>query len=192
MAEWYPHLWLRWGDALQEAGYAPNLLQGKVSDETLIEKYIEFVRELGRIPVEGEIRRKAREDQSFPSHSVFGRFGGKTKPLNAVSAHCRTAGGFEDVLSFCPHEASTESPIQKVRKPKVATGFVYLMKSGRHYKIGRTKSVGRRNSLLKSRFRRQLCTASKQTTQLGLKVTGTAALPTSAAKVNGLSCRRRT
>jgi hypothetical protein len=78
MAEWYPHLWLRWGDALQEAGYAPNLLQDKVRDETLIEKYIEFVRELGRIPVEGEIRRKAREDQSFPSHSVFGRFGGKT------------------------------------------------------------------------------------------------------------------
>jgi hypothetical protein len=67
--------------------------------------------------------------------------------LNAVAAHCRTAGGFEDVLSLCPHEAP-ESPIQKVREPKVATGFVYLMKSGRHYKIGRTKSVGRRGSEL--------------------------------------------
>lgn len=33
-------------------------------------------------------------------------------------------------------------------EPKVATGFVYLMKSGRHYKVGRTKSVGRRESEL--------------------------------------------
>jgi hypothetical protein len=33
-AEWYPHIWLRWSDALTEAGYAPNLLQTKVSDES--------------------------------------------------------------------------------------------------------------------------------------------------------------
>ena len=33
-------------------------------------------------------------------------------------------------------------------EPKVASGFVYLMKSGRHYKIGRTSSVGRRGSEL--------------------------------------------
>lgn len=30
----------------------------------------------------------------------------------------------------------------------VETGFFYLMKSGRHYKIGRTKSLGRRGSEL--------------------------------------------
>src|SRR5271157_3545609 len=51
MSDWYPHIWLRWGDALAEAGYAPNLLQTKASDEVLIEKYIGFARELGRFPV---------------------------------------------------------------------------------------------------------------------------------------------
>ena len=26
VSDWYPHLWLRWGDALQESGFAPNKL----------------------------------------------------------------------------------------------------------------------------------------------------------------------
>ena len=107
MSEWYPHLWLRWGDAVAEAGYAPNLLQAKTSDVALLEKYIAFTRELGRFPVEGEIRRKAREDASFPSHSVFSRFGGKEKLIEANEAHCRKTGGFEDVLALCERRKSS-------------------------------------------------------------------------------------
>jgi hypothetical protein len=49
-SEWYPHTWLRWGDALAEAGYAPNAFQTKASDEVIIEKYVGLVRELGRFP----------------------------------------------------------------------------------------------------------------------------------------------
>jgi hypothetical protein len=88
-SDWYPHLWLRWGDALVEAGYAPNIFQTRASDEFFIEKYIGFVRELGRVPLDGGIRRKARSDASCPSHSAFYRFGGKQKLLAVLAAHCR-------------------------------------------------------------------------------------------------------
>lgn len=151
MSDWYPHIWLRWGDALTEAGYPPNQLQTKASDEVLIAKYIDLVRELGRFPVEGEIRRKAREDGSFPSHTAFNRFGGKTKLLEAIISYCRKASGFEDVLALCVEReniAARAAGTRPEREPKVAIGFVYLMKSGPHYKIGRTNSVGRRGSEL--------------------------------------------
>ena len=151
MSEWYPHIWLRWGDALAEAGYAPNLLQAKLSDVLLIEKYISLTRQLGRFPVAGEIRRKAKEDQSFPSHSVFSRFGGKDKLLEAVAGHCRKTSGFDDVLGlFAEREAKSAHAKAAKREPerKIPTEFVYLMKSGPHYKIGRTNSVGRRGSEL--------------------------------------------
>jgi hypothetical protein len=146
-SEWYPHIWLRWSDALAEADYGPNRLQTKASDEIIVEKYIGLARELGRFPVAGEVRRKASQDQSFPAHTVFSRFGGKDKLLDTVAAYCRAASGFEDVLALCV-ERETKSLLGKTatREPerKVVTEFVYLMKSGPHYKIGRTNSVGRR------------------------------------------------
>jgi hypothetical protein len=77
------------------------MFQTKTSDEVLIEKYIGFARELGRFPIEGEIRRKARSDPSFPNHTSFNRFGGRQKLLAALAAYCRKTSGFEDVLALC-------------------------------------------------------------------------------------------
>jgi hypothetical protein len=135
---------------LVEAGYAPNTFQTKTSDEVLIEEYVGLARELGKLPIEGEIRRKARSDTSFPHHGAFSRFGGKQKLLAAVAEYCRRTPGFEDVLALCiEHEKSSVQPAtESPRAAKVATGFVYLMKSGPHYKIGRTNSLGRRGSEL--------------------------------------------
>jgi len=142
-------LWLRWGDALLEAGCAPNKFQTKIDDAVLIEKYIGLIRELGRFPIEGEIRRKARTDATFPNHGVFARFGGKEKLRERVSAHCRERLEFHDVLVLCvTHGHSGIVTGTTKRNEKIATGFVYLMKSGVHYKIGRTNSLGRRESEL--------------------------------------------
>ena len=97
MPEWYLQIWLRWGDALEEAGFARNELQKRIGDDALLGHYIALVRELGQIPVEGELRRKEASDPSFPSHSSFSRFGGKTKLLEGVGRYCRERPGFKDV-----------------------------------------------------------------------------------------------
>ncbi len=135
---------------MAEAGYPPNTFRTKTDDAVLFEKYINLTRELGRLPLEGEIRRKARSDPSFPSHSVFNRFGGKRKLLRELAAYCRDRPGLEDVLPLCEaHEQpSAQASTAGQRKVKVASGFVYLLKSGPHYKIGRTNSMGRRGSEL--------------------------------------------
>lgn len=145
IADWYPHLWLRWGDALLEAGFRPNQLATKLDASVVVEKYILLMRELGRVPLAAELRVKARNDPSFPSHGVFANFGGKQVLLAAVREHCEQHG-FTDVLALLPPRAGAAPSAQGAseKPPKVATGYVYLMKSGRHYKIGRTNSVGRR------------------------------------------------
>src|ERR1700676_3428860 len=71
MSEWYPRVWLRWGEALAEAGFPPNQLATRMDDEFIIEKFIGLSRQLGRFPVDGEIRRKAKEESSVPRPPVF-------------------------------------------------------------------------------------------------------------------------
>jgi Meiotically up-regulated gene 113 len=146
-SDWYPHLWLRWSDALKEAGYAPNEFQTATSNEILLQSIITLTRELQHIPVEGELRRRARDNKEFPSHTTFARFGGKAKLLDAVYSYCQARAGYEDILALLGDRGATTTQTLN-RKEKLATGFVYLMKSGRHHKIGRTISVGSRERQL--------------------------------------------
>lgn len=143
-SDWHGKYWARWGDALVEAGYSPNRLTQAYDDEFVILKMIEIIRELEKYPVAAELKMKARQDPAFPSHSVFDRFGGKRKFASIVLEYCRNHEGYEDVATICesittqlPQEITPETPPGKF-------GFVYLMKSGKFYKIGRTKHLGLR------------------------------------------------
>ena len=144
--DWFPHLWLRWGDAVVEAGYAANQFQAAYSKDFLVEKYIALIRELGRIPVKGELLLKSKADKTFPNQKVF-YSDGKEGLLKRV-IQCHGHAGNEDIASLCIAAAQTAGAGATEKKTKVETGFVYLMRSGRHYKIGRTISVGARERQL--------------------------------------------
>jgi len=145
-SDWFPDLWLRWSDALVEAGYAGNQLQTAYSKDFLIEKFISLLRELGHVPVKGEFMRKSKADKTYPNQAVFYQEG-KEGLLRRVVHYCQDHPGHVDVLTLCQGELKSANTIEK-RKAKLETGFVYLMRSGRHYKIGRTNSVGSRERQL--------------------------------------------
>jgi hypothetical protein len=49
--DWFGVYSARWGDALREAGFEPNQLQGAYEKQHVLQKYAELTLELGRIPV---------------------------------------------------------------------------------------------------------------------------------------------
>jgi len=103
--DWFPHLWLRWGDAVVEAGYAANQFQAAYSKDFLVEKYIALIRELGRIPVKGELLLKSKADKTFPNQKVF-YSDGKEGLLKRV-IQCHGHAGNEDIASLCIAAAQT-------------------------------------------------------------------------------------
>ena len=148
-SDWYGRYWVRWGDALREAGFSPNAFQLKgLSDEQLLEKLIALIRELGRYPIRAELRMKRRNDSAFPDDVVFSRrFGRQHEVAARLVKYCLAGDGYEDVLAICQPRAvqlraTSDDPTPLHSSEQV--GSVYLLKSGRYYKIGRTNAVGRR------------------------------------------------
>ncbi|HEV2207918.1 MAG TPA: GIY-YIG nuclease family protein [Verrucomicrobiae bacterium] len=144
-SDWRGVHWVRWNDAILEAGFTPNQKTTAYDDEWLIAKLVSFGRELGHFPVSAELRLKARTTEHFPSDNTFRRLGSKAQILQKAALYCRAHEGFDDVLAMCgaPH-VSTDSAIPEAEPDPEQPGFVYLLKSGRFYKIGRSNACGRR------------------------------------------------
>jgi len=145
--DWRGKYWENFGDAQEEAGFERNSKQGPFDEAWLIEKVIGLVRELQRFPAVAALRLKRRSDPTFPASETFRRFGkAKQQRVAKVHAYCDGRPGYEDVLAICD-AANTEpssNESENDSSQEQSFGFVYLMKSGRYYKIGRTSHVGGR------------------------------------------------
>ncbi len=137
--EWYGIHFRSWGDALREAGYEPNERQGKFSSEQILRKYAEAIRHFGRIPAEIDIRMYSRERKGFPVHTTFSNhFGNKSGLIAALTEWVRKNDEFSDLMALLPEPEETDPPSPPTE------GFVYLLKSGNYYKIGRSNELERR------------------------------------------------
>lgn len=146
-SDWRGKYWARWSDAIEEAGLSPNKLNSAYEEAHLLIRFAELVRELGRFPTAAEARMKRRRDPTFPSHTVFARFGTKDQQAKKVLEYCLTQQGLEDVAELCrPFAVGAEDTATDSQADSDETdfGFVYLIKSGRYYKIGRSNAAGRR------------------------------------------------
>ncbi len=143
-SDWFGKYWARWGDALIEAGFTPNKLQVSYDENIVIEKLISLIRELGRYPASGDLRLKANSDSTFPSHNVFNRIGKKSALAKKVMLYCQEKDGYNDIIEICKPIAETSQSNPSTSDENLIIGFVYLLKSGRFYKIGRTNAIGRR------------------------------------------------
>jgi hypothetical protein len=147
VSDWIGKYWARWGDAIQDAGLAPNKMQSSYDDTFLIEKFIALLREVGHFPVNTELRMKSRDDAGFPSHNTFDRFGTKAQLVFRIIEYCQNHEGYGDIIPHCQAKLSSihiAQPSREAVSKGDEFGGVYLLRSGRFYKIGKSNAPGRR------------------------------------------------
>ena len=66
-------------------------------------------------------------------------FGGKENLVQRVGAWARTREEYKDIAAMIPDAPAVSDPQTKAKE-----GLVYLIKSGAHYKIGRSDELERR------------------------------------------------
>lgn len=136
--------WRRWNDAVKEAGYSPNELNKAYSIPLLCEKLAELTRELGSFPTVIDLRIKADAADDFPTKNCFDRLGNRTSRMSLVLEFCRSNSEYKDVLAIIESNLPNSVLSNQTASEDSKEGFVYLLKTGKFYKIGRTSSVERR------------------------------------------------
>lgn len=143
--------WARFGDAQQEAGFTPNQLNSAYTADFIVEKMIGLMRKLGKFPTHGDLRIEKNSDPEFPhSQSLFDTKERKHMLAMKIMKWCEGKENYDDIRAFCASilegskkESFDDSDVDQ------ALGEVYLFKSGRYYKIGKTNDTVRRGGELR-------------------------------------------
>lgn len=144
-SQWLGRHWVKWSDAVAEAGYAAGQMTVAIPDDVVLAALADLVRVLGHYPVAAEFKMRRKTDPSFPHHMVFRRFGNKAQIAARLIEHCGENLTLAEVVAICePVAAAAKKEADEAEGDDPQPGQVYLMKSGAHYKLGRSNSAGRR------------------------------------------------
>lgn len=141
--QWCGVYWARWSDAVAEAGLAPNQLQGKLDSELVLLEVLKAARHFQHLPTVAEMRLYRRQYQTLPNAKTVSRhFPTKASLATAVRRFVEADASYADILPMLPDDGDED--VSRPDSPTPPDGWVYLFKSGKHYKIGRSGNLERR------------------------------------------------
>jgi hypothetical protein len=139
---WQGGYWRSWNAFQADAGYDPNRPTQKIPDDVLLRSFAELALERNEIPTQADLSLKKKLDASFPAKSTFRRWGNLDTLLDKVAKYCEGKEEFAPVIELLRQGVSSnlDHRLDSFR----VTGFVYLLRSGKNYKLGYTNAIGRR------------------------------------------------
>lgn len=150
--QWYGKYWARWSDVLAEAGFSPNKFNQAYPKETLLRHYLDLVIELGKLPTTGEIRLKGNSCKDFPSHNVFhDSLGNKQEQLTSLLTYAKEKNAHSEIINLISSGISKAIP-KSEKTASLKNGYVYLIKFGEFFKIGRSNDFDRRLREIKTKL----------------------------------------
>ncbi len=141
--------WARFADAQRDAGFQPNEKNISYDKTSIALRLAKLSQSLGRLPAVSDLRVAAAREAGFPDVRTIQRsLGNRDGMTQALLAFCADKDEYRDVVQWLQLEFSRPASALSItpRNGDAGSndGFVYLIKSGRFHKLGRTNSVGRR------------------------------------------------
>lgn len=153
--EWRGTHWARWGDALTEAGFEPLEWTTGLTVEEILEVLANLVRKYGKYPTVSEILIEKKTNEQVPTPKALQRkLGAKAQAIKKLRDYCSFRQELSDVCAILTKGADDEANQDNATESKIRggkskpSGYVYLVKSGKLYKIGYSENHWRRKSEL--------------------------------------------
>jgi len=153
--EWRGTFWARWGDAVREAGFAPLEWTTGSSAEEILEELAKLVRQYGKYPTNSEILLSKKKNEKIPTPKALVRkLGPKAEAIRRLINYCRCGDTNSDVFEILARLDAGKNSEERADERMTGagklkpSGHVYLVKSGKLYKIGCSENHWRRKSEL--------------------------------------------
>lgn len=118
-------------------------MQEGYDTDRLLEVYCLAARHFRKAPTRDELQMFCYQNEGFPEKTVFHRrFGGMGQLRGAARTWATENDDFADVVPLLPEWTEPVKPAAP--SEVIQEGFVYLLRSGDHYKIGRSDNVEKR------------------------------------------------
>jgi hypothetical protein len=142
---WRGKYWRVWSEALEEAGFAPNPVNEAHTRQVLVLALAKLTRQHRRFPTYTELLMAKRAGPDFPTHSAFQRLGSQAVRVELLRTYATEHPEYRDVLALLPPPEADDTTAGAEQGELGADGCVYMLKLGKHFKIGKTFSVPRRH-----------------------------------------------
>lgn len=120
--------------------------QRRHTDDELIRHLAALTRKLGRFPTIPHLRMERRTNDDFPADRVIARrIGNRNGQIAALHAFIERTPEFADIAAMIPDVADEPAvPDEPDDAAQPVAGYVYLVRSGKYHKVGRSNAHGRR------------------------------------------------
>nr|AAK56320.1 hypothetical protein [bacterium] len=136
--------WATWNEALAEAGIEAKAFSTPKSDEiAVIASISQLIEKLGSWPTETQLTVERYKNPSFPSIHVFRRLAKEVSLPAKVLAYCTDSDNLSIAKGIAQIKVEAEAPQESKSHDSIA-GYVYMMRSAKRYKIGKSNSPSRR------------------------------------------------
>ena len=141
--QWRGRFWARWSDALSEAGFAPNQLSIKSDIDNMMRGLVIACRHYKHIPTGSEMEILRRSNPSVPHPNVIrSNLGGRSEVIESLLNYTSKSDDLSDIAEML--SKISNKTLSDADTGKKIDGYVYLIKSGNFYKIGRSDNAERR------------------------------------------------
>ncbi len=138
--------WATWNEAVADAGIETSTFaRVRTPEESALEAFAQLATQLKTWPTENQLSLARRRDPGFPSLSIFRRLRSAGDLPARLLKHCADRSDLATANELATAQVSSTAPQPETYDRAPVQGHVYMLRSGRRYKIGRTNSPTRRH-----------------------------------------------
>lgn len=154
--QWQGKIWRNWSDAVIEAGFVPNELQGAWRESEILQIITDISKSLSRFPSSSDLKFELHRRPNCPDAKTVLAKWSMSQLADALADYADRNNENEVAAYARAYVPRRRSLRGEDDMSKSSVGYVYMQRHGADYKIGFTTSLNKRSRQIQIELPREI------------------------------------